>query len=616
MATLSKIDSNVTGLRYAEEASLGVLPATPTWYALEPNSYNDFGGEITTVARNPINDSRQRQKGVVTDLDASGGTVQDLTQENLQDLFQGFFFADLRRKGEDSGPLVGGVAGVTFTPTQYTAANGADTFTIAAHGLATGDGPFHLVEGSGVLPTGLAENTEYWVIVVDANTIQLATTYANATASTPVAVDFTGDGTDDATRLFHRRDSVDGTNEYIYVNDESGYVVNGLVFVSGYGVAANNGLKRITAVASGRLTVAENLTDEAVAPAAGKSVVVGYRGAAGTLDIDASGNLPQLDSDSGPDFTTLGLVPGEWIYIGGDSASLAFATAANNGWARIRSITASAIVFDKTQGTMVTEASTTETVQLFFGRVLKNESDPTLITRRSYNIERSLGAPDDSSPSDIQGEYLVGSVPSQLVFNFNTADKVTVDMSFVSTNNEQRTAATGLKSGNRPTILAEDAFNTSSDFSRLKMVILDPADSNPSALFAYLTEFQITLNNNLTPNKAIGTLGAFEVTAGQFPVDGTATAYFSTVEAVQAVRNNSDVSLDFALVKSVTVDSATVKRGILVDLPLVTLGDGRLEVEQDQPITLPLSKQAAADRNFNHTMLMQFFDYLPSAADS
>ena len=73
MVAVQKIDSNVTGLRYQEERSIGVAEPNNPWLVLEPNSYDDFGGEFTTVARNPINAGRQRQKGVLVDLDATGG---------------------------------------------------------------------------------------------------------------------------------------------------------------------------------------------------------------------------------------------------------------------------------------------------------------------------------------------------------------------------------------------------------------------------------------------------------------------------------------------------------------------------------------------------------------
>lgn len=56
--------------------------------------------------------------------------------------------------------------------------------TKSSHGLATGDSVF--LTTTGALPTGLAANTRYWVIKVDANTFRLATSLANALAGTAI----------------------------------------------------------------------------------------------------------------------------------------------------------------------------------------------------------------------------------------------------------------------------------------------------------------------------------------------------------------------------------------------------------------------------------------------
>jgi Phage tail tube protein len=510
MGAVQKIDSNATGLRYSRETSIGVADGSAVWYPLEPNEYDDFGGEYGLTARRPINSDRQRRKGVITDLDAAGGFTSDLIQNGLQDLMQGFFFADFRRKGEEAVTLV----------------------------------------------------------------------------------------------------DIDGGNPDEYeVASTTGFLVNSIIKGKGFTNAANNAANVVTAVVAS--TSVEVVTGSLVAetPPAGATItVVGHQGAAGDIDVDASGTLPALTSTA-LDFTTLGLIPGEWVFIGGDSAGTFFATAANNCWARIYTVAANRLTFDKTSKTMVTEASTTETIRIYFGRVIKNEATQSLQVRRTYQIERTLGASDDALPSQIQSEYLVGAVPSEMTINFSTADKALATMMFMATDHEQRTGATGVKAGTRPSLSTEDTYNTSNDFAVLKMHILDrAASSNPTDLFAFLSELEISLNNNVSPNKAISRLGAFDMTAGVFEVSGSAEAYFSNVTAVAAVRNNSDVTMHGIMVK----DNA----GMAFDIPLIALGDGRLNVEIDEPVKLELEMPAAADEVFNHTFLMVFYDYLPNLASA
>lgn len=92
------VDSNISGVAIAEELSLGVLPVAALWQRYEPNSFpGDFGQTVSMVARDTINPTRQVQKGTVTGIAVKGGMTVDLTQDNLTDVAQGFFFASYTR---------------------------------------------------------------------------------------------------------------------------------------------------------------------------------------------------------------------------------------------------------------------------------------------------------------------------------------------------------------------------------------------------------------------------------------------------------------------------------------------------------------------------------------
>jgi hypothetical protein len=260
---------------------------------------------------------------------------------------------------------------------------------------------------------------------------------------------------------------------------------------------------------------------------------------------------------------------------------------------------------------MVTEASTTETVRIFFGRCLKNEL-ADLIVRQQFQIERQMGAPDTAQPSEIQAEYVIGAYPNEFEMVVDSADKINCNFSFIAITNDQRISTDGIKAGTRVGVVESDAYNTSTDFSRIRLALVDSADEAPVPLFAFLTDFTLSIKNNVSLNKAVGYLGGFDATIGLFEVSVEINAYFTTVQSLQAVKDNKDVTLDYFVAKE--------NRGFCVDLPLLALGGGMPDVKLDEPIMIPLKSDAATavkiDPNFDHTLMWTFFDYLPDAAEA
>jgi hypothetical protein len=402
--------------------------------------------------------------------------------------------------------------------------------------------------------------------------------------------------------------AVNGSGVYS-LSSTAGIVVGSLIWASGFANAANNGLKVVSAVVA-NTSVTLSGTSVVETPATTSTLTaVGYRTqTTADLKIDASGVYPVLTSTS-LNFTTLGLIPGEYLFIGGDNTANQFATAANNGFKRIKSVSANAIVLDKSTTTMVTDTASGKSVDIYFGRVIKNEID-TNIVRSSYQIERTLGAPDDAQPTQIQSEYEVGCVPSELTLNMKMADKLTAEVKFVALRSEFRTGVQGVKSGTRPNLTEREAINNANDLEFCLLTLTPTASANPTPLLNYLTDATITINNNIKPNKALGILGSFELSTGTLNVDIKLNGYFNDIALQSAVQNNSDATFAAGYVKANT--------GLIVDVPLGALGEAKIEVKQDEPIMVPLTFQAASglkyDTNMNHTILFVFFDYLPTLA--
>ncbi len=392
-----------------------------------------------------------------------------------------------------------------------------------------------------------------------------------------------------------------GTKTYALASGGDAFIAGDIVLASGFENAATNGIKTVASSTSATIVVNEAITTEAAPPAIAKIEKIGIQFTAEDIAMAKTGNILSLVSTT-TDFTDFTeLFPGQWIFIGGDATGKHFVN--NVGYARIGSISANAIIFDDTTFAGATEAKTGLTIQIFVGTCIKNENTIDTIIRRSYQLERQLGL----GVTDVQAEYLEGAVPNESKLNIPSADKITMDLSFTACN---QTFVTGdgadvIKTGNHVSILGESAINTSSDIYRMKLAVLDPLTSVPSSLFGYVSEGSISIKNAPSENKAVGTVGAFDISVGNFEVSGSLTVYFSTVAAVAAVRNNADVGF--------SVIGAFSNAGFIYDIPLLSLGGGKLTVDKDKPIMLPLTSNGAENAN-GYTMLFESFKYLPTLA--
>lgn len=500
------ISSNIVGLSVAEEECPRELPAAPVWYDRAVNSYSDFGGEVTTVAADPINASRQNQRGTITDLDASGGYNIDMRNGLTRDM-QGFFFADAHEK-PDTAPLNG-------TPITITGVSGAGAYA-AASGLTI-------------------------------------------------------------------------------------FTVGSLVLASGFGAAENNGLSRVTAAATASLTTDRVTVAEAAPPAAARVQQVGFQFAAGGLSLTVGAASVTLTSAANA-WLNINAQVGEWLFIGGDAVATRYDM--GYGYGRVRSKTNGVVVLDNvawTGGTLATNAGAGKTIRVFAGTFIRNEKNPSLIVTRTYQVERTVGDDEDG----VQSEYLVGAVANELTLNLPLTDKHSADFTYMALDNEQRNGNEGVKAGTHVAQDTQAPYNTSAAVFRLQLTILDASTLTPTALFGYASDATFTINNNATATKALGALGGIDINVGNFVVGGSVTAYFSTVESVKAIRRNADCGFNAIL--------AQANKGLVYDIPLMGVGGGRLNVEKDSPITVPIENNGAENPN-GYTMSYTSFDYLPTVA--
>ncbi len=374
-----------------------------------------------------------------------------------------------------------------------------------------------------------------------------------------------------------------------------------LIYARGYLILANNGLHPLTVqpiAADTELTTAANTVE--TAPTNATVDIAGIRAETGDLDITVTGSTAVITSGNGTpvatiDFTTLGLTVGQFIHIGGLTASEQFTDSV--GYARIVTIAAAQLDLDKIDATLVTAAGTTDTVDILFGRYIRNvPTNSTEFLERSFQYE--LAYPDLEAVGTDRYEYAQGNFVNTLALNIPLADKATVSFSNIGTDAEPPglVRATNADTPIEPS--RTGAFNTTSDCTRLRI-----AEVDESGIYTDFKSLTITFGNNVSPEKILCNLGAKFMNFGNFQVDIEAQLIFSDYRVASAVRENRTMSMDFGLKND---DGA-----LFIDVPSMTIGGGDREFPVNETVLINTTGEAFADPILNTSIGISLFPVVP-----
>ena len=328
-------------------------------------------------------------------------------------------------------------------------------------------------------------------------------------------------------------------------------VLTGAVFVAGqlarftnFGVVGNNGVFKVT---TGSATVpafvGSGITDETVPPATARVKVVGFAGAAADITAAAAGLASTL-----LDFTTLGLLPGMWLKIGGTAAGDKFATAANNDWVRISgAITATAIPLDNLPVGWAIDAGTAKTIKVWFGDYIQNGT-----TQTSFTIER--GFMDQTTPT-----YIVntGMVAESYDITMSSKNKITGSVAFIGMGGSQGTAALDA---------AVDALQTGQVMAANANVgrIAEAGATITSPNWA--KELKFTIKNNNRALEAVDSASPVGVNSGECKVSGDINTYFGSNATLTKFYNGTVTAINSRVTKN--------SQALIWQFPRVTLKGG------------------------------------------
>jgi hypothetical protein len=384
-----------------------------------------------------------------------------------------------------------------------------------------------------------------------------------------------------------------------------------LFFAQGYLIAGNNGLKPLTAElgAADVEVIVAGLAIE-TAPANALVELAGIRVTDGDLSFTFATGLLTSAADIA-DWATLGIQVGQEIHIGSADANGVLQNALSDaaeddtfGYARVTAINANVLTLDKMGTSLLADANNTGdgVADVMFGTFARNvqvtsDADDNRFLERTYQFE--VAYPDLGGVGVDEYEYAIGNFANEIALNFPLTDKATVNFGFIGTNADDVTAVRKTNAAAAISPLRTTAINTSSDLISLTT---DVVSAVSDVCFKSLT---LTILNNVSPEKCLGTLGARFVNSGLFEVNMEGQMLFTDKAIINAIKNNTTVTFQ-AIFRN---DNGA----ICLDIPELTFGDGAREFPQDASVLVNISGASFTSNTFGYDLGISMFASVPFA---
>jgi len=394
-----------------------------------------------------------------------------------------------------------------------------------------------------------------------------------------------------------------------------------ILFAKGYTNAANNGLHLLNvdmAATDTTAQVATTLVAE-TPPTNATLEICGIRAADDfVLVIDGGLVTGTLASAADVDFTTIGLTLGQECCLGSPLTATGAATnvPSISGvdqaiYFRLTAITATLLTFNKVviaeAGVVITAGTSpgSEVVDFMFGRFARNvpvtnNTDDDRYLERTYQFEAVY--PDLGGVSTDEYEYAIGNFVNEYVFNIPLAEKATLGVNFIGTNSDDITGSRKTGPSVAPAALRKTAFGTGSN---ILSISTDVVSAVSDVCFKSLT---LSILNNVSPEKCLGTLGATFVNAGLFEANLEGQMLFTNKSIVNAIKNNTTVTFQSILRNG---DGA-----ICIDMPELTLGGGGREYPVDQSVLINITGESFTSNTFGYDIGFSHFAAVPGIIDS